>query len=104
MGTSKVSRRHKISKRIRGKISGTPQRPRLADAEGIRPVREGRGQRVDVFAVLVHTGGQANRIGEIDPHDRYRIRRHRPGHQAGRSRCLEPVDASHADAVRGFGV
>ncbi len=30
MGTSKVSRRHKISKRIRGKISGTPQRPRLA--------------------------------------------------------------------------
>jgi large subunit ribosomal protein L18 len=30
MANTKVTRRHKISKRIRGKISGTAERPRLA--------------------------------------------------------------------------
>lgn len=30
MANTKVARRHKISKRIRGKISGTTERPRLA--------------------------------------------------------------------------
>jgi len=59
MATSKVSRREKISRRIRGKISGTATRPRLAV---FRSNSEIYAQVIDDAAgvTLVSTSTRAN--------------------------------------------
>ena len=91
---------------------GQAEQARLGVA-GLRARRDGadfdeaeaeRGQRVDVVAVLVQPGGQADRVGEGQSH-----------HGAGRcfdarreqAQQAQPVgipDGTHAEAVGGFSV
>ncbi len=62
------------------------------------------GQAVDVVAVLVEPGGEADRIREPEAHGVDRARRHRLGQAAGEAGGIQEGDAVHADAVGGFGV
>ena len=63
-----------------------------------------RGQRVDVFAVLVEPGGQADGVGKVKPHHRDRVRLERTGEQAGNAGAVEKIDAGHTQTVGEFGV
>ena len=61
-------------------------------------------QAVDVVAVLVQPGGEADRIRELETHRLDRARRHRLGQAPGEAGGIQEGDAVHADAVGGFGV
>src|SRR6185369_2474157 len=62
------------------------------------------GQAVDVVAVLVQAGGEADRIGELEAHDLDRAGGDRLGQAAGKAGGIQERDAAHADTVGGFGV
>jgi hypothetical protein len=58
----------------------------------------------DVVAILVETGGQANRIRELEAHDLDRAGGDIFGDQAGEAGGVEEIDAIHADTMGSFGV
>jgi hypothetical protein len=62
------------------------------------------GQAVNVVAVLVQPGGEANRVGECQPHDLNRAGLYRFDDQAGQTAGVEQRDAAHADTVGGFSI
>jgi nucleotide-binding universal stress UspA family protein len=89
---------------------GNPEHPRPRTSR-LRPRGDGtdfdeaeaqRRQRIDVLAILVEPGGQANGIGKAESHHRHGIRWHRIRQQAARAGCPQQVDARHADAVCDF--
>ena len=78
----------------------------------LRPRRDGadleeaeaqRGQRVDVLAVLVEAGGQADGVGEVEPHHAHRLA---GGHGAGDGQVQRQrrAHAGEGQVVGGFGV
>jgi len=60
-------------------------------------------QRLDVRAILVETGGQADGVGEVDAHDLYRLagRARQQGQQA---QPLREVEAGQGQPVRILGI
>ena len=73
--------------------------PRPQDGADFEEAEAQFGQTVDVIAVLVQAGSEADRIGKLEAHDVDRARCDRLGHQAG-----DAIDAHHADAVCRFSV
>jgi hypothetical protein len=83
---------------------GVPRLRARGDGAHFDEAETQRGQGVDVIAVLVEASRQAHRVGEVEPHHPYRIRRHGAGQQTGGTGHLEEVDPGHSEAVRGLGI
>ena len=84
-----------------GRIAGLRTRGHGTDLDETET--EG-GQSIDMFAVLVETRRQADRVGKNQSHHLPRVRRHRGSKQTARARGVEEIDAAHPDKVGGFGV
>ncbi len=62
-----------------------------------------RGQRIDVRTVLVESGGQTYRVGEIDVHHAHRFA-HRMRQQVQQAESVRDVEAGKGEAVGVFGI